>query len=71
VLQQSQGNLQAAATLYREVLATRSDFAEAWLNLGNVLFALGDLEQSRECWRAALEKQPDLSTQFLPSSIAA
>src|SRR5262249_12484463 len=70
VLRQSQGNLDAAAALYREVVCIQPDFAEAWLNLGNVLFALGDIEQSKACWRSALEKGPELAGAFLNGPVA-
>lgn len=65
VLQQSRGSLSAAAALYRQVVGIRPDFAEAWLNLGNVLFALGDVREGEGCWRSALEKRPGLAAQFL------
>jgi tetratricopeptide (TPR) repeat protein len=65
VLRQTQGRLDSAATLYREVVGIQPDFAEAWLNLGNVLFALGDREQGKACWKSALEKRPELAGEFL------
>jgi tetratricopeptide (TPR) repeat protein len=65
VLQQANGSLGEAAGLYREVVGVKPEFAEAWLNLGNVLFSLGDLKESKECWKSALERQPQLSKQFL------
>lgn len=69
-LRQSQGDLAAAATLYREVLDANPDFAEALLNLGNVLFSQGDVEESKKCWASALAKRPELSIQFLSSAAA-
>ena len=68
MLYHSQGNLEKAATLYREVLNSQTNFAEARLNLGNILFALGDIEQSKESWRIALQERPDLASNFLGCS---
>jgi tetratricopeptide (TPR) repeat protein len=67
VLCHRQGSLDKAAELYREVLNAHNDFAEAQLNLGNVLFALGEVEQGREYWQVALERRPDLAASFLSS----
>ena len=69
-LLQTQGRLSEAAALYREVLASRRDWAEAQLNLGNVLFALGRPEESKPLWKAALEVRPELARHFLASAHA-
>jgi tetratricopeptide (TPR) repeat protein len=65
VLEQSRGKLDEAARLYRSVTESAPEFAPAWLNLGNVLFSLGDAESSRVCWRSAIEKDPALAAQFV------
>ena len=58
-----------AETRLTILLRRAPGFAEAWLNLGTALFALGRTEESRQCWRSALEKKPTLSTQFVFSAI--
>jgi tetratricopeptide (TPR) repeat protein len=68
LLHHSQGNLERAAALYREVLSNQEEFAEARLNLGNVLFAMGNIEEGKECWKIAIQKRPDLTSNFLASA---
>lgn len=70
VLRQTQGSFDSAVGLYRNVLAVKPDFAEAWLNLGNVLFALGDTEQGTACWKSALQEKPALAIDFLAPVMA-
>ena len=68
-LHQRKGNFERAVELFKTVTKLKPGFAEAWLNLGTALFALGRTEESRQCWRSALEKKPTLSTQFVFSAV--
>ena len=39
-------------------------FAEALLNLGHVLMALGQEDEARSCWRRAIREKPELAQAY-------
>jgi tetratricopeptide (TPR) repeat protein len=53
------GRLTQAASLYRQVLALKPDFAEAHVNLGSLLQAQGDVGQAVAHFRHAIALKPD------------
>ncbi len=55
----NQGRLDEAATQFREALRLRPDAAEAWNNLGNVLFLDGKASEALPCYREALRLCPE------------
>jgi tetratricopeptide (TPR) repeat protein len=61
---QKTGQLEEASRLYREALAENPEFAEALLNLGHVMKALGQEEDARACWSKALEAKPELAQGY-------
>jgi len=63
ILQKS-GQLDDAVRLYREALALRPDFAEALLNLGHALKALGHADEARLCWSQAITAKPQLAAGY-------
>jgi tetratricopeptide (TPR) repeat protein len=63
LLQQS--NLQEdAARSYRRATEEKPDFAEALLNLGHALVALGQEEEARGCWQHAVQVKPELAEKY-------
>ena len=50
-----------AVRLYRQAVEAQPDFAEALLNLGHALKALGQEDEAKSCWRKALEFKPELA----------
>jgi tetratricopeptide (TPR) repeat protein len=40
------------------------EFAEALLNLGHALMALGKEEEARSCWRRAIREKPELAQSY-------
>jgi tetratricopeptide (TPR) repeat protein len=61
---QKTGRLEEAEQLYRESLAQRTGFAEALLNLGHTLAALGRDAEARESWVEAIRMKPELATGY-------
>lgn len=45
---------------YRRCLELDSDFAQAWKNLGSLLFGMGRADEGMECLDRSLELKPDL-----------
>jgi Flp pilus assembly protein TadD len=50
--------------LYKEALTGSPDFAEALLNLGIALEALGQTEEARASWQKALALKPELAKGY-------
>jgi Flp pilus assembly protein TadD len=55
------GNLRLAEQCYRQVLQLQPDFAEALLNLANILVSQGRLEEAMIHCQGALRLRPDLA----------
>jgi tetratricopeptide (TPR) repeat protein len=54
---------------YQQTLAEDPEFAEALLNLGHALMALGQEEEARSYWRRAIREKPELAqTYFEPAA---
>jgi tetratricopeptide (TPR) repeat protein len=53
-----------AARSYRRATEEKPGFAEALLNLGHALKALGQDQEARTCWQKAVEAKPELATQY-------
>jgi tetratricopeptide (TPR) repeat protein len=53
-----------AARSYRRATQDKPDFAEAFLNLGHALHALGLEDQARGCWQQAVEAKPELAGKY-------
>jgi tetratricopeptide (TPR) repeat protein len=49
---------------YRAALNEKPNIAEALLNLGHALKALGQEDEARTCWRKALESKPELAASY-------
>jgi len=64
LLSQQLNNVEDAAQFYRFALEAQPDFAEARLNLGHALDALGKKEEARACWVQALEIKPELARGY-------
>jgi tetratricopeptide (TPR) repeat protein len=63
LLQQS--NLQEdAARSYRRATDEKPDFAEALLNLGHALEALGQEDEARAYWQQAVTAKPELAEKY-------
>jgi tetratricopeptide (TPR) repeat protein len=65
---QKRGQLDDAATLYRQALAENAGFAEALLNLGHTLMAIGQEDEARSCWRRALREKPEMAQSYFEPS---
>jgi tetratricopeptide (TPR) repeat protein len=60
-----QANLQEdAARSYRRATEEKPDFAEALLNLGHALVALGQEDEARGCWQQAVQVKPELAEKY-------
>jgi protein O-GlcNAc transferase len=64
LLLQKSGLLEDAVKHYRQALNEKPNIAEALLNLGHALKALGQEDEARTCWRKALESDPDLAASY-------
>ncbi len=64
VLQQS-GEETAAIECYREAIAKRPGFLEAWVNLGHALEAIGESQEAEQHWAHAMEIAPELAATHL------
>ena len=53
-----------AARSYRRATKDKPDFAEALLNLGHALKALGQEDEAKSCWQQALEAKPELAEKY-------
>lgn len=65
LLCQQNGQLKDAAQLYRKSLEFDPGFAEAKLNLANVLFATGEKTAAGKLWRSAIDTNPALAGHFM------
>jgi tetratricopeptide (TPR) repeat protein len=65
LLHQKLGRAKDAVGYYRQALTHKPDFPEAHLNLGHALMLLGQHEEARSSWNAALEGNSELAEQFL------
>jgi len=52
-------NLRVAENLYKEVLKTKPNHADAHNNLGNVLQELGEHKKAISCYKKAIQIQPN------------
>jgi tetratricopeptide (TPR) repeat protein len=60
-----QANLQEdAARSFRRATEEKPDFAEALLNLGHALEALGQEDEARGCWQQAVQAKPELAGKY-------
>ena len=53
------GKLNEAEASYRQVIALKPDYAEAYNNLGTTLKELGRLDEAEASYRHAIELKPD------------
>jgi hypothetical protein len=53
------GRTREAATAYAAIAERWPDSLEAWIGLGNVAYAAGDLEQAEHAFRTAAGRHPD------------
>jgi tetratricopeptide (TPR) repeat protein len=61
---QKPGQLNEAAAFYRQALQENASFAEALLNLGHTLIALGHEDEAQSCWRRAIREKPELAQSY-------
>ena len=64
VLLQRSNMQEEAARSYRRATEEKPDFAEALLNLGHALVALGQEEEARGCWQQAVEAKQELAGKY-------
>jgi len=50
--------------MLRRAADDKPGFGEALLNLGNSLNSLGKGAEAQECWREAVEAEPELASLF-------
>ena len=67
LLLQKSGLFEDAVKQYRQALNEKPNIAEALLNLGHALKALGQEDEARSCWRKALESNPELAASYFSS----
>jgi len=60
----SQGELEQAAACYRDAMALKADYADAWLNLGYVLKEQGQLDEAQRTLQQAALLRPTLADAF-------
>lgn len=65
-----QGRLPEAEAAYRRALALKSDYAEAWQNLGNLYAACGRHDAAEDVYVRALEVLPAGSNAMAPLLVA-
>ena len=53
-----------AARSYRRAAKEKPGFAEALLNLGHALKALGQEQEAKDCWQQALAAKPELAEKY-------
>ena len=59
------GNLEEAANCFQKILELKPDFADAYCNLGNVLFVQRKYDQATACYEQALRINPDQAEAHL------
>jgi tetratricopeptide (TPR) repeat protein len=64
LLRQRTGDLAGAVESYAAAIAARPDFAEALLNQGHALHALGREAEARAAWAKALELKPEFAQGY-------
>jgi len=64
VLLEKSNLYEEAARSYRRAVKDKPGFAEALLNLGHSLKALGQDQEARTCWQEAVEAKPELAGQY-------
>lgn len=69
ILYQQAGELENAVRTYREAIAAKPAMAEAQLNLGHALEAMGDQAGAREAWVKALELKPELAQGYFLNGV--
>ncbi len=67
---QRAGATEDAVRLYRQAVEVQPDFAEALLNLGHALKALGREDEAKSCWRQALTFKPELAHGYFEPATA-
>jgi tetratricopeptide (TPR) repeat protein len=55
---------EAAAECYQYALEKKTDFADAWVNLGHALKAWGKDDEARAAWKKAVETNPGLAGAY-------
>jgi len=64
VLLEKSNLFEDAVRSYRRAADEKPGFAEALLNLGHALKALGQDQEARTCWQQAVEAKPDLAEKY-------
>ena len=49
---------------YQQALTEDPQFAEALLNLGHALMAMGQEDEARSYWRKAIREKPELAQMY-------
>jgi tetratricopeptide (TPR) repeat protein len=68
LLSQKLGKIDDAILLYKAALAEKPGFAEALLNLGHALKAVGKDEEAKACWIPAIQAKPELAAGYFSQS---
>lgn len=61
---EQEGRSGEAATRYLQAVRAKPDFAQAWVNLGHILEALGYHERAVSCWKQALGLDSSLYQRY-------
>ena len=64
VLLEKSNLMEDAAKSYRRATKEKAGFAEALLNLGHALKALGQEKEAKSCWQEAVEAKPELAEKY-------
>ncbi len=68
---QKRGAAGDAVVYYQQALNEDPQFAEALLNLGHALMAMGQEEEARSYWRKAIREKPELAQMYFePPTVA-
>jgi tetratricopeptide (TPR) repeat protein len=59
VIEQDGGNAALAVVYYNKAIQQRSDYWPAWNNLGNTLFAVGQIDKATQALESTLRLNPD------------
>ncbi len=63
IVHERRGNMEAALEEYKKAAELDDRYAEAFFNVGYVLFKMGRFDESREAFDTAVKIAPELSTQ--------